>query len=175
MAESSSHPDASGGPSGGYRLANVAAAALLAGAGVTTAVTTAGLGLGANGVPGPGFFPVLVGVTLVALAVAMLVQALRGRVQPGEDARLPDRLGARRLVYTAILTAAFLALLTYAGYQVMMTLYVFGLLTLAGGRRIISSAIIAVVFGVGSYLAFAYGLDLTLPNATLPLLSDLGL
>jgi putative tricarboxylic transport membrane protein len=162
-------------PSHGYRLATLVAGALLALAGVALAVSSVGLGLVVGAVPAPGFFPTVLGLLLAALGVALVVQALWLRLRQGEDSYLPDLLGWRRLGYTAGATIGLLLVLEPVGYQVAMTLYVFGLLVLAGGRRLLPSAVIAVVFGVGTYVAFVYGLDLALPNASLPLLSRLGL
>ncbi|MFJ4029557.1 tripartite tricarboxylate transporter TctB family protein [Paenarthrobacter sp. NPDC089989] len=158
-----------------YRRANQiagAAVALLGGA-----LTYGGLSLGltSRGVPGPGLFPTIIGTLLMVLGVALFLIALTGRLDRSEDTAVPDRIGVRRILVTLLASAIFVWAVLWVGYLIAMTLFVFALLTFVGGRKQVNSALIAVIFGVGSYFAFKFGLGLPLPMSALPFLHGLGL
>lgn len=159
----------------GYRIAHQAAAATLVLIGGALVAGGLQLGLDRAGVPGPGLFPVIIGDLFVILGVALFVQAARGRLDRSDDAKMPDRMGVRRILITALATGLLLSALMWIGYLLAMTLYVFALLVFVGGRRVVGSIIIAVGFGAGSYYAFTLGLKLGLPHAAIGFLRMMGL
>ncbi|KUM36368.1 tripartite tricarboxylate transporter TctB family protein [Arthrobacter sp. EpRS71] len=158
-----------------YRRANQVAGILFAmlGAGLTFGGLS--LGLTVRSVPGPGLFPTIIGSLLIFLGVLLFFVAVLGKLDRSEDTSVPDRVGVRRILVTILASAIFVWAVLWAGYLIAMTLYVFALLSVVGGRRRINSALIAVIFGVGSFAAFKYGLGLPLPTAALPFLREMGL
>ncbi|TDL39692.1 tripartite tricarboxylate transporter TctB family protein [Arthrobacter nitrophenolicus] len=158
-----------------YRRANQIAgiAFALLGAGLTFGGLS--LGLTVRGVPGPGLFPTIIGSLLLLLGVVLFCIALAGKLDRSEDASVPDSLGVRRILITLLSSAIFIWAVLWIGYLIAMTLYVFVLLSFVGARRRTNSALIALVFGVGSFVAFKYGLGLPLPSAALPFLRGIGL
>lgn len=160
----------------GYRIANQVAAAFFALVGAGMAWGGGGLGLaGPNGNAGAGLFPAVIGGLMAALSVVWFAQASLGRLDRSHDTQLPDRVGVRRILITAVATGVFLWALLWIGYLLAMTLYVLALLVFVGDRKWWSSAIIAVVFGAGSYYVFTLGLNLSLPRSAFAFLSQFGI
>jgi putative tricarboxylic transport membrane protein len=147
-----------------------AAAALVIG--LAAFVGALGLGYWTRG-PGPGFFPLWLGVLLVVLAVVWGVQAARGRNLHRSE---PVPAGGRRavaLVLGALLVA--ILLLDVVGYQLSMSALVLFVLVVVGKRRWIESIVVALVAGFGIYALFANVLQVYLPTASVPFLAQLGL
>ena len=110
--------------------------------------------------PGPGFFPLAVGVFGAAVALVWVATTLRGQPAagpaPGADGR--GRVGA-----TAGLLVAYCLLLPWTGYPV--SAFLFTALLLRGlGARWTAALAIGVVSAVGSYYLFAVLLDVPLPR-----------
>ena len=158
-----------------YRRANQVAGLIVAALG--GAMTFGGLnyGLMRVGVPGPGLFPVIIGSMLFVLGLSLVGVATLGKLDRSDDTLMPDRVGIRRILLTVLATAVFIWALAWIGYMLAMTLYVLVLLVYVGGRRLLNSVIIAVVFGFGSFAVFTYGLGLQLPHSALPFLHAIGL
>ena len=159
----------------GYRIANQVAGALvtLLGGGMTAGGLS--LGLTIAGVPGPGLFPTIIGSGMFALGITLFVLASMGRLDRSFDTEVPDRAGVRRIIITSVATGVFLWALLWIGYPLAMSLYVLALLRFVGDRKWLNSAIIAVVFGFGSWAGFSLGLGLPLPGSALPFLQAIGL
>ena len=130
------------------------------------------LGYWAHG-PGPGFFPLWLGVLLMLMAVIWGVQVARGRNVHQPE---PVAAGGRRavaLVLGALLVAVLL--LDVIGYQLAMAVLVLFLLLVIAGRRLIESVVVALLASFGIYAMFANVLQVYLPTASVPFLAQLGL
>jgi putative tricarboxylic transport membrane protein len=147
-----------------------AAAALVIG--LAAFVGALGLGYWTRG-PGPGFFPLWLGVLLVLLAVVWGVQAARGRNLHRSEPVPPGGRLAVALVLGALLVA--ILLLDVVGYQLSMSALVLFVLLIVGKRRWIESIVVALVAGFGIYALFANVLQVYLPTASVPFLAQLGL
>ncbi|MEV2265755.1 tripartite tricarboxylate transporter TctB family protein [Nonomuraea africana] len=128
------------------------------------AAATSALGLG------PRFFPMLVGGSLVLIGVFYTLDVLRGgRGDPEEsediDADAPADWRSVGLVSGIFL--AFTALLSTLGWIIAASLLFFGLSVVLGAGSKPRAAVIAVVLGVLSYVAFVKGLGVTLPGGLL--------
>ena len=139
----------------------VALAMLAAGAVYLTQALRMPLGAAAR--PGPGFYPVGVGV--FACVVALVVVALTFRAPAGASRRDWDGGSLeRRQVGIAVATlAGFCFLLPWIGYPLAALLFV-GTLLLelgAGWRRALLTAVLSAE---GSYYLFATLLGVTLPQ-----------
>lgn len=133
------------------------------------------LGLMRGQALGPGMFPVLMGSLLIGLGLLLVLTATWGRMERSGDTLLPDSQGAKRLLWTAVLTIVLLWVFPWFGYQLSMTVYIFGMLVLVGARKIINSLIIALVFSVGSYWLFTAALGLYLPLSSIFFLRAIGI
>ncbi len=132
----------------------------------TLDVTAASSALGL----GPRFFPILVGGALIVIGAFYTLDVLRGgRGDPEEsediDADAPADWKSVGLVSGIFL--AFTAVLTTLGWVISASLLFFGLSVALGAESKVKTAIIAVVLGVVSYLAFVRGLGVTLPDGLL--------
>lgn len=119
---------------------------------------------------GPRFFPMLVGGSMIVVGVLYVVDVLRGgHGDPEEsediDASSPTDWGS--VLKVAAVFLAFVALLDLLGWIIASTLLFFGLAWAFGDTRLVRAAVIAVVIGVSTYLAFVQGLGVTLPGGLL--------
>jgi putative tricarboxylic transport membrane protein len=125
--------------------------------------------------PGPGFFPLWLGVLMGALSVAWLLQVSGGRGGPDDVAILPERAGIARILLTLASLAAMAGLMNLLGFQLAMFLFLVFLLKGLGRQGIWVTLVVALVGSVGVYHLFGAYLDLPLPAATMKFLAKLGL
>lgn len=154
------------------RTVELAAAAAVLALGLGAVVGALGLGYWTRG-PGPGFFPLWLGVLLVLLAAVWAGQVVRGRNGHEPEPIAPGGRRAVGLVLGALLVA--ILLLDVVGYQLSMTALVLFFLVVVGRRRWFESIVVALAAGVGIYALFANVLQVYLPTATVPFLAQLGL
>ncbi|HYB74753.1 MAG TPA: tripartite tricarboxylate transporter TctB family protein [Candidatus Sulfotelmatobacter sp.] len=132
------------------RRGDLAAGALFAGLGMGVCVRAMTLTIGSAHDPQPGFFPLIGGILLVALATLLIVQAFGGgRGAPGEAAG--DSLRPPAVLVTGL--AIYAALLEWAGYPVMTALMALLALRVLGTRWA-PGIVVSVALAVGSYLLF---------------------
>ncbi len=111
---------------------------------------------GMGRVPGPGFFPISVGVTMLALSLALLIRPDAIRTS------LPLLRGDTRLAaIVALVTLAYLALWGTGFFFLRTVLFLFLLLRLLGEKSRTGIAV-AVVLTTAVTLAFQYGLHVSL-------------
>lgn len=157
------------GPS---RAPDLVAAAAVFALGLAAFVGALGLGYWTRG-PGPGFFPLWLGVLLMVLAAVWAGQLARGRNVHVPEPVAPGGPLAVVLVLVALLVTTLL--LDVVGYQLAMTALVLFVLVVVGKRRLIESIVVALLAGFGIYALFANVLQVYLPTAGLPFLADMGL
>ena len=121
--------------------------------------------------PGPGFFPVAVGVFACVVALVWVVLALRRgptRSMPlAEEDLGPAAPGARRRVAaTAGALIGFCLLLPWTGYPLVAFLFVAFTLQQLGARWMPALAT-GLVSAAASYYLFAVLLDVPLPRGVL--------
>ncbi|MEV4888337.1 tripartite tricarboxylate transporter TctB family protein [Nonomuraea sp. NPDC055795] len=119
---------------------------------------------------GPRFFPMLVGGAITVVGLFYVIDVVRGgRGDPEEsediDADAPADLKQVGLVGGVFL--AFTALLDTLGWVIAGSLLFFGLSLALGAEHRVRAAIIGVVLGLGTYLAFVKGLGVNLPAGLL--------
>ncbi|TQM11866.1 tripartite tricarboxylate transporter TctB family protein [Pseudonocardia kunmingensis] len=165
-------PPPAGAPAIGSRVAELVAAAVVLVLGLGAFAGSLALGYWNRG-PGPGFFPLWLGVLLALLAVIWAVQAARGRNIHAAEPVPPGGRLAVTLVLAALLAA--ILLLDVVGYQLAITALVLFLLLVVGRRRWLESVVVALVGGFGIYAVFANVLQVYLPTASVPLLAQWGL
>jgi putative tricarboxylic transport membrane protein len=123
----------------------------------------------ASGV-GAGFMPKIVGVALIALSAALIVQIARGRLgQPDESEGEVD-VRRTRWVPLAVCVAAvlvFIAGIEFLGYVIVSSIVFWLTAWAVGARHILRTAVIGIVLALVVYLAFTRLLDIPLPAGVL--------
>lgn len=119
---------------------------------------------------GPRFFPYAIGVFVVLVAVALLVQVWRGDVAAPEDGEDIDASRETDRLTVGSLLAVFLvhiALIETAGFVVAIAVLFFGAAWTLGARRPVRDIAIAVVLALVVYLGFDRLLGVNLPGGFL--------
>lgn len=158
---------------------------------LSCATIVAGLGLGywTTLGPGPGFFPVWIGVLLGVSSAVWLIQALRGNpnvatppADPPTDTDVPaDSIATappakKRPIWIVLLSLIILAsLLDILGFQLAMFAFLIFHLKFQGDRKWLSSLVIAAAGSFGVYYLFTDVLQVTLPSSSIGFLEKLGL
>ncbi len=120
------------------------------------------LSLGTAARPGPGFYPLAVGVFGAAVAMAWVVSTLRRSPAVAGDATLPAE-GRERVGVTAGLLVGFCLLLPWAGYPLAALLFT-GLLLRGLGARWTMALAVAIATALGSNYLFGVLLGVPLPR-----------
>ena len=113
--------------------------------------------------PGPGFFPFWLGVLGAVLAVFLLTQLHRNRVDLGTEALVFDRAGVRNAVLVLVGLIVATALLDVIGFRLSMLLLIPYLLLVLGVRNWVTVGICAVAGSFGVYYVFFDLLKVPLP------------
>jgi putative tricarboxylic transport membrane protein len=123
----------------------------------------------ASGV-GAGFLPKIVGVALIGLSAALMVQIARGRLgQPDESEGEVD-VRRTRWVPLAVCVAAVLVFIVgveFLGYVIVSSVVFWLTAWAVGARHILRTAVIGIALALVVYLAFTRLLDIALPAGVL--------
>jgi putative tricarboxylic transport membrane protein len=172
-------PDTSGRTGRLARRAQVPLGQLgLAALGFYVTIEAHSLGLWTDLGPGPGLLPLLLGIALLGLTAAWVVQTIVGRrrgADEGDGPHAGERLDGTYVVGIIgglILLAALMDLL---GFQISMALFLFVELLWLGRQRWWLSAVVALVASIGTFVVFDRVLGVALPLSSLPVLSGMGL
>ncbi len=117
---------------------------------------------------GPGYFPLLLGIVLSILGVAITLQSFKSKAEDGDPI---GRFAWRPLGYIIGANVAFGVLLV--GVPALgipafgMFVAIYALVIISGyarkGSSLKESLILATILAVGSYFAFVYSLNLQFP------------
>jgi putative tricarboxylic transport membrane protein len=119
---------------------------------------------------GPKFFPMVLGVAALALAVILAIaipRGSRGEADAGEDID-PDAPSDWRTV--GLLVALFVAMILLVntlGWVVMSTLFFGGAATILGSKHYVRNFVIGLILALASFYAFYSGLGIPLPAGIL--------
>jgi len=113
---------------------------------------------------GPGFFPRLIGTSLVLLLTYSLFADLRR--DPAEGAISPLW---RTAAVVALLSAVFVGLLNLVGGLLSMVAFMAGSLWFLNRGRALQNALVATLLPLALYLMFSVWLKATLPSGLFPL------
>ncbi|AKK28347.1 tripartite tricarboxylate transporter TctB family protein [Mycobacterium sp. EPa45] len=119
---------------------------------------------------GPKFFPLIIGVAALLLAVILAVaipRGSKGEADAGEDID-PEAPGDWRTVGLLIaLFVAMILLVNLLGWVIMSALFFAGAATILGSRHYVRNLIVGVVLALASFYAFYSGLGIPLPAGIL--------
>ncbi|MBG6099416.1 tripartite tricarboxylate transporter TctB family protein [Nocardioides luteus] len=159
-------------------------AALVVAIGAAAFIGSRSLGYWDDLGPGPGFFPLWLGVLLVALGLVWFGQELRARLRP-ETPENPNRPAVDEeetpdyslptVLAILVSLCVLAACLELVGYQVSMLVFLLFHLLVVGRRGPLQSLVIAVIGSFGVFYAFTRLLTVPLPVSSIPFLRDLGL
>ena len=126
---------------------------------------TLGLGLpfGTAARPGAGFYPVLVAVFAIVVALAATIAAFRSGPRDGGEPVDLDAAARRRVVISVLALAAFCLTLPWIGYPAAAFVFVAVVLRYLGARWA-TAVLTGAVSSAGSYGLFASLLDVALPG-----------
>jgi putative tricarboxylic transport membrane protein len=125
--------------------------------------------------PGPGFFPLWLGVVLGVLSIIWLFQVSRGPGEALEPGFIPNRRGLVRILSVLVAMALFSGVVEDLGFQLTMLIFLGLLLTTLGRQKLIVTAIVSLVGSFGVYYVFNHWLDVRLPASSIDFLRNLGL
>jgi putative tricarboxylic transport membrane protein len=121
------------------------------------------LPLGAAARPGAGFYPVIVAVFAIVVALAATASAFRGAPGAEAEAAVPlDAAARRRVVISVVALVAFCLALPWVGYPAAAFAFVTVVLRYLGGRWT-TALLTGALSSAGSYGLFAVLLDVPLP------------
>jgi putative tricarboxylic transport membrane protein len=134
--------------------------------------------------PGPGFFPLWLGVLLAGLGAGWLLMELRAwrarragvpvALPAGEDEEVPA-YSLPTAVAIVVSLCILAASLEVVGYQLSMLVFLLFHLLVLGRRGPLESAVISLVGSFGVFVIFTRLLTVALPASSIPFLRDLGL
>ena len=143
-------------------LARAAPLLLLVAAGVYLTLALR-LPFGAAARPGAGFYPVIVAVFAIVVALAATASVFRRAPRAEAEAVALDAAARRRVVISVMALAAFCVALPWVGYPAAAFAFVAVVLRYLGGRWT-TALLTAVLSSAGSYGLFAGLLDVPLPR-----------
>lgn len=124
--------------------------------------------------PGPGFFPLWLGLLLTGLSVAWLVSALWRSTHTNERRFIPGRRGLQRILLVMGAIIAVGLVMESIGFQLALFTFVAFVLTALGWRRWSLTVILSAFLSFGVYHAFTRWLDVNLPQASIEILKRWG-
>jgi putative tricarboxylic transport membrane protein len=131
--------------------------------------------------PGPGFFPLWLGILLIFLGLILVLQNVIAmkkndqKTSENEEPLWPGVAGATRVgvVIFALLAVSFL--ITRIGFILSIFILISSLLYTLGKQKISTTLIVAFSGSFGVYFLFTKFLYVELPQATISWLSMIGL
>jgi putative tricarboxylic transport membrane protein len=121
-------------------------------------------GLMRRGIPGPGFFPFLLGLALLFVSLFVLIPALRQKEKDESSAFFPEPGSLRNLLLAVIALFAYGFAMEYIGY--LLTTFLFMLITgrLMEPKGWWTTTLVALLTAVLSYLLFVVLMEVQLPQ-----------
>ncbi len=125
--------------------------------------------------PGPGFFPLWLGIVMAVLGVLWLVQVSRADDTPVPSGFWPSRIGALRVGAVVLSLVVVIFTLDLAGFRLVMFAMLAFLLYALGRQNLFVTLIVALLGSFGFYYVLTAWLGAELPSASLEILANLGL
>ena len=118
--------------------------------------------------PGPGFFPLILGLLGVALAALLIERTVRAPADAAIDASdgeqlIPDRAATFRMLSIIVLLALAIVALDPIGYRLTALAFITLVLLALDVRNVVAIAAVAIVGSFGVFHSFYYWLKVPLP------------
>lgn len=113
--------------------------------------------------PGPGLYPLLLGLLLIVGSCGTLVESLSQRL-PDVESVWPTGPARWRMLAILLASLGYIVLLPYVGHSIAGTLSVLVVLRAMGVKRWLPAVVLAVAMGLGSYYLFGVILGVPLPT-----------
>ena len=114
--------------------------------------------------PGPGFLPLLLGIAIGLMSVALMIKVWKKVKRQDQTTSWPKRGGLIKVSLIFIVIVLFTALLEITGYIINIFVLFLILLRPVGKQKWIWTLSISIGATVGSYLLFDRWLMLPLPR-----------
>lgn len=145
-----------------YSRANLLGAAVATGFGIAIIMAARGYALFVQDLPGPGLYPMIIGIAMTTLGVAWAVGTWFGRYAPAEDTGAPPERGAViRSLLTLLTVTGFVFALNPIGYPISAAVVVTVFVLLARGS-LRKALVTGPVFAIASYLLITTALGVPL-------------
>ncbi|MGE5522096.1 MAG: tripartite tricarboxylate transporter TctB family protein [Rhodospirillaceae bacterium] len=138
------------------------AGGLILAVGVALLIGALGFPFLLQGVPGPGFLPLLISFGIIASGVVVVTRAVRHRA--GAQVRWPPLSGWMRVALMMATMAASFWLLEALGFVVVTAVFMLVMIYCLGERSWRVLATVPVLSALGLYLVFAVWLRVPLPK-----------
>ena len=117
--------------------------------------------------PGPGFFPIILGVLLTLLtAVNLIMEVRKSRLEKNSTYDDED-FAFKDMVTVSIMILIYMIVFPYAGYLISTGLFIIGTLSYLNKGKWIQNISILIVVLVVIYFMFDYFLNTGLPSGIL--------
>jgi putative tricarboxylic transport membrane protein len=119
---------------------------------------------------GPKFFPIVIGIGLIALAIMLAVaipRGSKGEAELGEDIDPNTPADWRTVGMLVGVLVATILLVNPLGWAITGALLFAGAATILGNRHYVRNLVIGAVLSVASFYAFYSGLGIPLPAGIL--------
>ena len=117
--------------------------------------------------PGPGFFPIILGVLLTLLTAVNLVMEVRKSRLEKNNAYEDEDFAFKDMVTVSIMILIYMIVFPYAGYLISTGLFIIGTLSYLNKGKWIQNISILIVVLVVIYFMFDYFLNTGLPSGIL--------
>ncbi|MFD5225984.1 tripartite tricarboxylate transporter TctB family protein [Microbacterium sp. NPDC058342] len=121
-----------------------------------------GMPMGGAGTPGPGRFPMIVGIAAIIISLLVIGEAVLSSAGGGEI-ELPKGREAKNVIGFAVLTIAFILLLPLLGQYIGATLYFMAMIWFLGRIAWWKVMLYGLIAGIGTSFVFIELLGVRLP------------
>ncbi len=154
------------------KIGSILFAALILGVGLVYESMALNMPRGDLAHPGPGFFPMIVGIFMLLTTLGCLLRQIvprnRGATPSvsglgNQDAVIPESRNVKKTFQLTALMIAYLLVLTPLGFPIAICAFLAIAIRIFGYRRWLPTLVMAVVIAAISYVAFVLWLKVPLP------------
>ena len=150
------------------KIGSVVFAGLILAVGLVYGIMALNMPLGRLAYPGPGLFPMIVGVFLVATALGCLIQEiLSPSPLPDRDSAAQPRRNVQKTFQLIALMIGYTLMLKPLGFLVCIGVFLIVAIRIFGYRRWAPALAMAAVIAGASYISFVLWLKVPLPQGIL--------
>jgi putative tricarboxylic transport membrane protein len=127
-----------------------------------------------SGIIGPQVFPYLVGGFIIAIALGLFIQIIRGNLGVPEGTEFGDLVDKTDYKSFSMVAGAMLTypiLIERAGFVISTTVVFWGVSYAFGAKKPLKNFAVSIIFSLIVYLAFSKGLNVNLPAGILGFLA----